>query len=212
MLAPGQRSWLMGIAVLVFFWTLVFPRPYALVLLANAALIALALVLVLLRQRPYLEGGSIMPVLFMLIGIGLAVRVSDNVQLFSRIGLLVLALAGSALLALLIALADKAQRTLPRLIAMLVLHVPLTYACAVYANTALDTATPQTFRAVVRHKRRTTGSIRLDLLTLSPWGPRATDDTDLVSTEVFYSVREGQPVGIRLYPGRLGVPRFVIGP
>jgi hypothetical protein len=210
--APGKRSWLMGIAVLVFFWTLVYPRPYALVLLVNAALVALALALIVSRRRAYLEGGSVLPALFILPGIGLTVCVSANVQLLSRIWLLAMALAASVLLALILALADKAQRTLPRLIAMLILHAPLGYACGLYANTALDTSTPQTFHAVVRHKRRTSGRYRLDLLTLSPWGPRATEEADPVSPDIFYSVHEGEQVSVKLYPGRLGVPWFSIAP
>jgi hypothetical protein len=208
----ARPSWLMGIAVLVFFWTLVYPRPYALVLLANAGLAALALVLILVRRGRYLDGGSVLPALFILPGIGLVVCVSASVQLFSRIQLLAMALAGSVLLALFIALADKAQRTWPRLIAMLILHAPLAYACALYANTALDTSKSQTFQTVVRHKVRTSGRYRLDLLTLAPWGPFKTDDTELVSPDIFYSVHEGERVSVKLYPGRLGVSWFSIAP
>jgi hypothetical protein len=202
----------MGIAVLVFLWTVFFPRPEQVVLLANAALVALALTLVVTRRRPYLEGGSVLLALFILPGIGLAMLVSADVQLFSRIKMLAFALAGSALLALLIALADKAQRTLPRLVAMLILHAPLAYAFALYANCALDGAAPQVFHTAVRHKHRSTSAYHLHTVTLGPWGPRATDDTDLVSADVYYSVHEGQPVTVKLYAGRLGVPWFSIAP
>jgi hypothetical protein len=207
-----HRSPLMGLAVLVFIWTVTFPRPEQVVLLANLALVALALALVVTRRRPYLEGGSVLLALFILPGIGLALRVSAYVQLFSRFKMLAFALAASALLALLIALADKAQRTLPRLIAMLILHAPLAYAGALYTNCTLDAAAPQIFHTTVRRKYRSSSAYHLHTLTLGPWGPRVTDDTDLVSADVYYSVHQGQPATVKLYPGRLGVSWFSIEP
>jgi len=162
------------------------------------------------RQRASLLSGVIMPGL----ALGVVALGMEEAPLDWRIPLIV----GVALGAPITVLADAAVRgsslARGRAATSLVIFCCMSlyaYAGLSLANTRLDTAAPERFRAVVLEKRITHGRYSTHWhLRLLPWGPQTEPGEAEVRASVYRAVAVGDSVCVDLHSGALGMGWYLV--
>ncbi|HEY2028617.1 MAG TPA: hypothetical protein VGH20_05360 [Myxococcales bacterium] len=198
-------------------WAWFWPRPYHPVLIANIAVFAAAFFTAVRSRggyavdssrkdpRPSLGPALIFP------GLAIALRMSLDVRLVSWTRPLLLAAGAGAIIAVALLLTAPRERQKPWLFLLWApIFAAAPFGALVYANVALDRRPPVRYEAVVQGKYIAHGKRTEWRLRLEPWGPFEEAKDEEVSRASYARVKPGQQLTVRLYPGRLDIPWFVV--
>jgi hypothetical protein len=208
-----------GISVVgLYFWGIVYPQPYGL-LLAVLVTIPWA-VLVIAARRPLLYSlGEIQdksrPNLTPLIvgpGLVLFARALHDVHLLDwhAAATLTLALAVAYVVVLLRVRPAFLQRGWMTLLAG-VLMLPYGYGATLLANAELDRSAVVVYPTRIEHTRVSAGRSRTPYVTVAAWGDRASPEEVSVSWDLYNQVAVGDEVCVRQRSGALRMSWYVVG-
>jgi hypothetical protein len=199
-----------GVAIVL---GLVYPRPYQIVLGVNAALPWVAIWVLWMAgeaiefpqsrkdaPRPNVDFSLLMPCLILVLRLLLDY---DLVPDRTAAGLAFGSVAGGFLL-FYACLPKQPERTIWGFaLALGVLYaLPMLFLTDVW----LDRSSPQAFLSRIEKKRITHSKHTAYNLRVSPWGPYPTPEEWTVGKALYEQAKEGDPIGILLYPGKWGIP------
>jgi len=204
-------------AWIAFFWALLFPHPYGLVMLVAAVLPMVSLVLLVRSKGIYqMEGRHkdarpSLAVAFLFPGMGLALRAMQDFHLFQWKPILSMAAFCSLGIALIMYQADSGMRKRPWSLLPIVLFGSFyAYGAIAQSNALLDKSSSNAFTAIVTRKHVVHGKSASYHFRLDPWGPQL-DETDItVPRQLYNATSIGDRVCIYLHPGALRIPWYQI--
>jgi hypothetical protein len=211
--AKGLRwsTWLLAA------WAFFRPQPYHAAIIANLALVAVALALLVHGKgafsadqrrndpRPSIAAPLVLP------GMVVAVRMLLDLHLLEIGVWAVWTGAGALLLGAAVALADRlAPRRSAIFFIYLLIGLYVAGGAAAYLNAALDVAPPQRYAARVLEKNTYYSKGTKYRLVLSPWGPRKSGEHMDVPREIYERVQPGGDVEVALHRGWLGIPWYTV--
>lgn len=199
-----------ALALGVAAWAIVYPVPYDAALLAAAALPWIAMMLAWTNPAFTLRDsspGNVHASLFFVVlmpGLALVLRALLDVQLVDAMPVIVAAVAGGALMALLCGAHRKSAATFALYTALLAAYpggaLPL-------ANSLLDRGAPQYTEVVVQSRRVTSGTATTYYVAVRPAAPGGSDELT-VSERLYRELEPGAPACIGTRPGALGMAWF----
>lgn len=215
--AKNVASAMTIVAFTSFFWALIYPHPYGLVVTVLAALPLVAVALVIRSSGIYqIEGRrhdarpSLAPA-YLFPSIGLCMLALREFQLLRWGNLVLFAIALGLILPAVVRRADRQlQKRVSGLLPIFIFGVFYAAGLILQANSLFDTSTPQSFEVEVLGKHVAHGRSTSYYLRLAPWGPRTEAKQVSVSTRLYRSTKTGDDVCIRLHNGALHIPWFVI--
>jgi hypothetical protein len=197
-------------------WGWVYPRPYvpAIIALGVLPLVGLLALVVGPRLCAVDDGTRMSPRMaffFAVIGPGLvlAMRSIRDVNVLDWKPLLLAALIGGLVIAVVIAMGERSDSKLvPRrkLLALVVLTPLVTcypWGALSLGNALLDHERPEVFRVAVRNKSA-------KYLDLDPWGPVTERKTVEVGRRLHDDVSVGEVLCVGLFPGAIGAHWYVV--
>jgi membrane protein YdbS with pleckstrin-like domain len=208
--------------VALLFWGFIYPRPYALVIACAALLPWLAVVLVWSKPgvfrfdgkngdvRPNLAQLLIMPPMLLAARAVIDITLVDLGPLFLWGAMLGLPLCAAILAAPKTAAAPGTKLwALP----LVVLPFMLIYGASLLAltDTMWDDAKPQVIQTTITGKDIHHGKSTTYYLELAPWSQTIDKDRIAVSRSYFDVVDRGDPVCVRLHPGKFGLRWMQVG-
>lgn len=216
--AAKQLSTNLNVVTFVaFFWAVLFPRPYWLVITILAALPLIALVLLVRSRGTYqVEGRRTdarpsLAVALIFPGIGLALRAALDSDLLQWTPILSISALLAIALTVTIAKADSGTRKRPAaLLAFLMFGASYALGLIGESNRLLDNSSPQTFHVVVVDKHISQGKSTFYYLHLDPWGPQTAATEVSVPRSLYNSTSTGESVCVHLRPGALRIPWYVV--
>ena len=204
--AGGVNALALGIAA----WAIVYPVPYDAALLAAAALPWVAVTLAWTNPAFTLRDSSpdnVHASLFFVVllpGLALMLRALLDVQLVDAMPVVVAAVAGGALLALLCGAHRKSAAAFALYTAMLATYpggaLPL-------ANSVLDRGAPQHTEVVVQSKRVSSGQVATYYVEVMPVAPDGSDELT-VPEGLYRELEPGARACITTRPGALKMAWF----
>jgi hypothetical protein len=210
-------SWIAGATAA---WGWFYPQPYALVIWILVAIPIFAMVLAVKGRGIYdLEGKRNQPRPSLAIpliapGCVLGLRALLDVHVLDWKPLLFAAVTVSLGLAVFLARTDPENqaRMTAAVFVMWFMLVVYSYGTLMELNSIADRSEPTVIEASVVGKRISSGRSTTYYLVLGPWGPRATAEDVTVSRSVYYAVRKGNTVIVRLYGGFFHVAWYSVTP
>lgn len=203
-------------AVALYLWSVVYPRPY-LVIIGLLMLLPWAAVGLMARYPAvYQIGGTSPPgtaasrrpdlaAMIVSAGIVLALRASTDVHTLGWQGLAPWALAAGILLGLSILRVNRGVRRGWQTVLLIVLaSCAYGYGAATIADAVLDRSTPSIFRPLVLGKHSSGGRHTTYHLLLTPWGDRKAAENIAVSPALYRAASVGGPVCVAVRSGALG--------
>jgi hypothetical protein len=201
-------------AGLIAAWALIFPHPYAVSVIACAAITPIALALAYLKRARWLLLGRrndphptvAVAIVASALGVGLRALIDVDVLDWGRLWLIA-AVVGFALTALVLLLFGLLKlKTMPAAIA----GVAFAFGLVAQADTLLDNAPSETFHANVLDTHVSHGRSTSYSATLGPWGPESSENYHGISSELYYQLSAGGEACVTLHPGALHLRWYVI--
>lgn len=204
-------------AWIAFFWAVLFPHPYGLVMLVAAALPLVSLILLVRSKGIYqMEGRRKdarpnLAIAFLFPGMGLALRAMADFHLLAWKPILFMAAFCSLGMAIILYQADSGMRKRPWSLLPIVLFGSFyAYGAIAQSNALLDKSSTNAFTAVVTRKHVVHGRSISYHFRLDPWGPQL-DETDItVPRQLYNAASIGDRVCIDLHSGALRIAWYQI--
>jgi hypothetical protein len=205
------------------FWLFIHPAPYDYVVLAGT-IWPLVVMLVFYLKRdvvtlnssedkkqavyPSLTTALILPPLALLI------RVLADFKLMHLTDMLlpaftVIAVLGAAFFGIIMNSKEKARSNKTTWLSAAAFVLLYGFTAPVIINCNFDYSAPKEYKAQVLSQRVSTGKHTSYDLTLSKWGPRESEETE-VSKSLYYQVKVGDTVYVNLKPGLFKMPWFYV--
>lgn len=201
-------------------WAMVYPRPYAIVIACAALLPWLGVAMAWARPNLFqLDGkpGDVRPnvgTLLYMPPLVLGLRALFDITLVDRGPLLLWGLLLGLPLCLAALLAPRAA-TAGRRVTIGLLMLPFAFAYGTgllaLADTRWDAARSEVYPTAVTGKEVSRGKTTTYYLDLAPWHPRIARNHVAVPRAYYDAVRRGDPVCVRLHPGRFGLRWMQVG-
>lgn len=211
-------KWMNAATLIVSLWVWLYPRPY---FLAVGLLCALPWVTMLIAMRGKgaysLDGreNEIRPTLALALyspGVALALRATEDGNVFDRQVMLWLVVAATAACALvLLACVKELRRTKPGMVLVPLLMSVYCFGAAGVANMRFDTSVGELFAVRVLDKRVHSGKSTTYHLNLAPWGPRTEQAEEAVQRDLYDQLRIGDQVCVSLKAGAFKVRLYEVG-